>query len=127
MPLSYTLSAIIQPQLIPSSAAAVAFAPTGAGAAVPANNVFRIITAHVTNIGAVAVPLTVWRVPSGQSNIAANNIIPVSVIVPVATNAYPQFDLTALWGATLMPGDAIWVQAGAANALIVYADGAVIQ
>ena len=121
----YNLTPLVQPQFINIASAALTFAPTGV-VAVPANTVYRILTARVVNVGAVPVALTIWRVPNGAAADAQHTMTPVTVIVPVANNTFPHFDLTVLWGATLSAGDAIWAQAGAANALVIVADGAAI-
>lgn len=122
----YTITPIFEPQFIPAAAAGLAFAPAPTGIVVPPNVTYRIDQIRVTNVTGVACALTIWRIPSGSANTAVNNVIPVTVVVPPSTLTAPQFDLTALWGAVLRPGDAIWAQAGAASALTIYGDGAVI-
>lgn len=122
----YNVAPLIEPQFVGVAAAAVTLAPPGAGTTVPANTVFRFSTVRVVNVSALPCALTVWRVPSGQTQIAANNIVPVTVVIPVANNTFPHFDVMTLWGATLRAGDAIWAQAGAASALVIEGDGAVI-
>lgn len=122
----YSIAPLIEPQFIAASATAVTFAPPGSGTTVPANTVFRFATARVINVGSVPCALTVWRVPSGATQIPANQVVPVTVIIPVANNTFPHFDIQTLWGATLRPGDAIFAQAGIASALVIEGDGAVI-
>lgn len=122
----YSLSPIFEPQYIAASAAAVAFAPPGAGSAVPANYNYQIAVCRVANVTSAPVALTVWRVPSGGSATNATLAIP-QINIPVATQTFPDLDLTALWGIILRPGDAIYAQAGAASSLVIHADGAVIQ
>lgn len=122
----YSLSPIFEPQLIAGAAAALQFAPAGAGTVVPANTLYRIITARVINVSALPVALQIWRIPSGGSLGISNEMVAATVIIPVANNTFPHFDLTVLWGATLRPGDSIQAQAGAANSLTIVADGAVV-
>lgn len=123
-----SLSPIYQPQFIAHSvAAALAFATPGNPTVVPAGYFYQIGVLRVANIDSIPVTLKLWRVPSGSIAIDINTVIPVTVQVPVATQTFPQFDVTALWGAVLMPGDSIWGLAGVASMLVVQGDGLVIQ
>ena len=122
----YSLAPIFNPQYIANSAAALVFATPGAPTAVPANYAYRIECMRVVNVTAAPVALTVFRVPVSASADATHTVVPVTVLVPVATQTFPHFDVTALWGAVLKAGDAIWATAGSASALTVTADGAVI-
>lgn len=110
-----------------AAVAALVFATPGTPTVVPANFFYQISVLRVTNVNAAPVALTVYRVPSGSSAIAANTVVPVTVNIPVASNTFPHFDLTALWGCVLCPGDSIWALAGVASALVIHGDGAVIQ
>jgi hypothetical protein len=122
----YNLSPIFKPQYIANAAAAIAFAPPGAGSVVPASYQYQIAVCRVANITGAPVSLVVWRVPSGATNDNQHIVIP-QINVPVATQTFPDLDLTALWGVVLQPGDAIWAVAGASNALVIQGDGAAIQ
>jgi len=123
------LITIYQPQFVPNAAAGLIFAPVPAAglAVVPALFNFLILTMRVTNVTAAPVPLTIWRVPAGAVNDNQHLVIPNTVNVPTATAATPWFDVGALWGALLQPGDAIWAVAGSANALSISGDGAIVQ
>lgn len=122
---TYALSPVYDPQNIANAAAALILATPGGGSVVPANLAIQISVLRVANNSNAPVTLEVWRVPAGAAADNAHVVVPV-ITVPVATNTFPQFDVTALWGAVLQSGDAIWAVAGAANALIVQADGVVI-
>jgi hypothetical protein len=122
----YNISPLFQPQYVGNAAAALTFAPAG-GTTVPAGFQYRIDVLRVTNITAAPVTLKVWRVPSGSTDDNTHIVVPVTVLVPVAVQTFPQFDVTALWGAVLSAGDAIWMLAGSASALVVQGDGVVGQ
>ena len=122
----YNLSPIFQPQYVGDPAAALAFAPPGAGSVVPTSYNYQIYTCRVANTTNAPVSLQVWRVPAGAEGDNQHLVVP-SINIPVASQTFPDFDVTALWGAVLQPGDSIWAQASVANALIIQADGAVIQ
>lgn len=122
---TYTLSVLVQPQYVAAgSAAALPLVPAGASV-VPAGQQFQIQTCRVSNVSGSPVTLEVWRVPSGQST-ANTNLVQPTISIPVASQTFAQFDVAALFGATLQPGDAIWMLAGTASALVVQADGLVI-
>ena len=123
----YSLSPIFQPQYVANAAAAIPFATPGAPTAVPANYSYQISVMRVANITAAPVSLKIWRVKSGGTNDNTDIVVPVTVLVPVASQTFPHFDVTALWGVVLAAGDAIWAVAGAASSLVVHGDGAVIQ
>lgn len=120
----YNISPIYQPQYVGNAAAALTFAPVG-GTVVPANQQYRIDVLRVANITSAPVSLKVWRVNSGGANDNPHIVVPITVLIPVATQTFPQFDVTALWGAVLSAGDAIWMVAGSASALVVQGDGIV--
>jgi|SRR5579862_4796999 len=120
----YNLSPIFEPQYVAGAATALAFA--AGGVAVPANYNYQIAVVRVANITNAPVSLQVWRVPQGAADDNQHIVIP-QINIPVATQTYPDQDLTALWGIVLQPGDAIWAVAGAANSLVIHGDGAVIQ
>ena len=122
----YDLTAIFAPQYVSHTAAAVPFAYGSWGTVIPAGFKLQIQVARVANNGAVPVSLTVWRVPSGSSADNAH-VVCGSLNIPISTNTYPQFDLTALWGVVLSPGDTIWAIAGTASALVIQADGIIEQ
>lgn len=124
----YNLSPIFQPQFVGSAAAALTLAPAPGGAPtiVPPLYAYQIGVLHVTNVSAGAVSLTIWRVPAGAANDNQHVVVPATVTIPVASATAPHFDVTALWGAVLMPGDAIWALAGAPSTLSIQGDGAVI-
>ena len=126
----YSLSVIYQPQFVANAATKLSFFPSVAAAnplIVPAGFFFQISVMRVANVSTAPVGLTVWRVPSGSANANANVVVPQTVNVPIASNTFPQFDVTALWGAVLQPGDSIYALASAASALVVQADGAILQ
>lgn len=126
----YSVSVIYQPQFVANSATKLSFFPSVAAAnplIVPAGFLFQISVMRIANVSTAPVGLTIWRVPSGSSNANANVVVPQAVNVPIAAATFPQFDVTALWGAILQPGDAIYALASAASALVVQADGAIIQ
>jgi hypothetical protein len=122
----YNLSPIVEPQYVAATSAALALAPPGAGSAVPAGYYYQIAVCRVSNVTNAPVSLQVWRVPSGASADNAHMVLP-PINVPVASQTFPDFDLTTLWGIVLRPGDAIFAIAGAASSLVIHADGAVIQ
>lgn len=121
----YSLSAIYNPQYISDSATALTLAPVG-GTTVPANQQYQIAVMRVVNVTSAPVSLKMWRVPNGSSDDATHVVVPVTVLVPVATQTFPHFDVTVLWGAVLGAGDAIFAVAGSASALSVSGDGLVI-
>lgn len=123
---SYTLSPIFNPQFIANAAAALVFSTLGAPSAVPANQSYRLEVLRVANQTNAPVTLQIWRVNSGGANDAQHTVTPLTVIIPPATQTFPHFDVTALWGAVLLPGDAIWAVAGSAAALNAWGDGAII-
>lgn len=118
----YTLSVLIQPQYAPAGAAAAMTLFPANATAVPNGQQYLIQTFRVANITSSPVTLEIWRVPQGQANSNSNLVVP-QISIPVASQTFPEFDVAALFGATLQPGDAIWVLAGTANALVVEADG----
>lgn len=119
---------MFQPQFVAhSAAAALVFATPSNPTAVPANYFYQIGVLRVANIDNIPVSLKLWRVPSGSTAIDINTVVPVTVLVPVATQTFPHFDVTALWGAVLQPGDSIWGLAGVSSMLVVTGDGLVIQ
>ncbi len=122
----YNVSKLFDPQYVAAAAAALAFAPPGAGTAVPANFSYQINVLRVTNVTASPVSLTVYRVPSGSAADIAHVVVPVTVLVPVATQTFPHMDITALWGAVLTTGDSIWAAAGAASSLVIHGDGIIV-
>ena len=123
----YNLSTMFEPQYVGSAAAALVFATPGAPVVVPLKYNYQISVLRVANVTAAPVALTVWRVPVGAAADATHLVTPSTVNIPVATNTFPHFDVTALWGALLGPGDAVWMQASAASSLVVQGDGAVVS
>ena len=123
----YSLSPMFQPQYAAGSAAALTFATPGAPSAVPAGFVYQLSVLRATNVTGSPVTLKIWRVPSGASDDAVHVVIPATVTIPVASQAAPHFDITALWGAVLQAGDAIWALAGSASAIVIQGDGLVVQ
>ena len=123
----YSLSPIFQPQFVANAAAALVFATPGAPVAVPAGYRYQISVLRVTNVTAAPVALTVFRVKSGATAVAGTTVVPVTVLVPVASNTFPHFEVTSLWGAVLAVGDAIWATAGSASALVIQGDGAIVE
>lgn len=123
----YLSARLIKPQFITVTSAAITWAPSPGGLVVPANVQYLLKNPRVSNVSAGVVTLAVWLIPNGATNDAQHEVIVPTVKIPVASNTFPQFDLTALWGATLAAGDAIWVQSDTASALIIYGDGLVIQ
>ena len=121
----YSLSPIFQPQYVAVAAAELVFATPSLPLAVPAQMNYQIMACRVANIDTVPVSLKVWRVPSGAAQDDQHVIVP-TINIPIASQTFPWFDLTALWGVTLQPGDAIWAKAGASSMLVIHADGAVI-
>lgn len=122
----YSLSPLVNPQYIAQAAsAALVFATPGAPAAVPSGFNYQIQVARVANITGSPVTLEVWRVPSGSSADNPHIIVP-TINIPVASQTFPYFDLTACWGVVLQAGDAIWALAGTASALVIQGDGVVV-
>lgn len=119
----YNLSPIFSPQYVPIASAQLVFA-SGA-TAVPANLNYVISVLRVANNSGSPVSLQIWRVPAGASPDAQHVVIP-TINVPVATQTLPNLDLTALWGAVLLPGDAIYAVAGTVSALVIQGDGATV-
>ena len=91
---------------------------------VPKNYNYIVGELRVANVTASAVTLSVWRCPVGTTPVAGNCVIN-NIIVPPATQTFPDFDVTALWGAVLQPGDSVYMQAGTASALNAWGDGIV--
>lgn len=120
----YSLAPIFKPQYI-ANGAPTALTLASGGTTVGANTNQQIAVMRVANVTGAPVTLEIWRVPSGASADAQHIVVP-SINIPVATQSFPWFDITALWGAILQTGDAIFAQAGAASALVVQADGALI-
>lgn len=121
----YNVSPIFNPQFIANAAAALTFAPQG-GTTVPINTRYQINTARVVNVTNAPVALTIWIVPSGSADDNQHLAVPVTVVIPVASQTFPHFDATVLWGLVLNSGDAIWAQAGTASALTINGSGAVV-
>jgi hypothetical protein len=123
---NYSLSPLFEPQYVAHSAAtALQFATPGNPSAVPANVNYLINVLRVANVSAGIVTLEIWRVPNGGT-VGNPTLVCPSISIPVATQTLPAMDLTMLWGAVLQPGDAIFMLAGSADALVVQGDGAVI-
>lgn len=122
---TYNKAPMFQSQFVANAAAALVFAPVG-GAEVPPNVTYELGMPHVVNITSSPVTLKMWRVEDGETNDNEHISVPVTVVVPVASNTFPEFQVTALFGAVLRPGDAIWGLAGTASALVVSCDGLVI-
>lgn len=123
----YNLSPIFQPQYVSNAAAKLTFAPAG-GTVVPTGYQYQIAVMRVVNITSAPVTLKLWRVSAAAATqVNENIVVPVTVLVPVATQTFPHFDVTVLWGAVLSAGDAIWGIAGSASALTTSADGVVVQ
>lgn len=121
----YSLSPIFQPQYVAAAAAKLVFGTPGLPTVVPAQMNYQIMACRVANIDTIPVSLQVWRVPAGSAQDNQHIIVP-TINIPVASQTFPYFDLTALWGVTLQPGDSIWAVAGVASMLVIHADGAVI-
>ena len=103
------------------------FAPVG-GTVVPTGYQYQISVLRVVNITSAPVTLKLLRVSAAAATNGNENIVvPVTVLVPVATQTFPHFDATVLWGAVLNAGDAIWGLAGSASALSISGDGTVVK
>lgn len=120
----YNLSPIFEPQYAASGAAAALVFQPG-GTTVKAGYNYQIATMRVSNVTNAPVSLGIYRIPSGSAVDNVNLVVP-SINIPVAASTQMDIDLTALWGAVLVPGDAIYALAGAATSLVITADGAVI-
>jgi hypothetical protein len=120
----YNLAPIFPPQYINLTTAAALVSPGGI-TAVPANQVYQIATMRVVNVTANPVVLVIYRLRPGSSADAAHTVV-AAVVVPVASQTFPHFDVTALWGAVLTAGDSIWASCTTAAALVVTADGAIV-
>lgn len=123
----YNLSPIYRPQYAANASAKLVMATGAVSNIVPAGYNYVIKAIRAVNVTAAPVTLKLWRVPSGGAVGNDNLIVPVTVQVPVATNTFPDFDITVLWDAVLTPGEAIYAEAGSASAISVSADGAVVQ
>lgn len=123
----YNLSPIYRPQYVANAATKLVLASAAAGDVVPAGYNYLVNVMRAINITSAPVSLKVWRVPSGAANDDQHIVVPVTVLVPVASQTFPLFDVTALWGAVLQPGDSVYGLAGAASSIVIEADGAVIQ
>ncbi len=124
---TFTPSPIFEPQFLPVLSAALVFKPANGATVVPANVTYQITTCKVTNVSGALASMTIWRVPSGAAADNEHMRVPSTVLIPPATASAPWFDLTVLWGINLLGGDAIFAAAGVANALVIDADGLVIQ
>jgi hypothetical protein len=122
---AYTLSPMFQPQYVSNVASKLTFATPTQPQQVPAQVNYQIVVLHVANVSANPVTLVINRVPSGGVADASNVVVP-QVVIPVATQSNPFFDVSALWGAVLVPGDSIVAVAGAADSLVIQGDGMVI-
>ncbi len=122
----YSLSPLFQPQFVAAGSTQLSFATPGAPLVVPPQYNYQISVAHVANLAGNPVSFKCWRVPAGLAADDAHVVVP-TINIPVATNTFPYFDLTALWGAILQPGDSIYAEAGQASALVIQMDGAVVQ
>jgi hypothetical protein len=122
----YNLSPIFDPQYVPSVAGKLTFATPSSPTVVPASYNYQISVCRVANNSGSPVSLEIWRVPSGDSADNQHIVVP-SINVPAASQTFPWFDVTALWGVVLQPGDAIYAVAGTASALVIQADGVVVQ
>lgn len=122
----YNLSPMFAPQFVAAGSTQLTFATPGAPLIVPPLYNYQISVCHVANLAGNPVSFKAWRVPSGSAADDAHVIVP-TLNIPVATNTFPYFDLTALWGAILQPGDSIYCEAGQASALVIQGDGAVVQ
>ncbi len=122
----YSLSPIFKPQYVANAAALLTFATPGAPTVVPSLYNYQVAVARVSNKTAAPVTFKMWRVPSGATNDDEHIIVP-TINIPVATQTFPWFDLTAIWGITLAVGDGLYALAGAASSLTIHADGAVIE
>lgn len=100
--------------------------PGAAGDVVPAGFNYKIDVFHVINVTSAPVSLKLWRVAAGGASGNGNMVVPVTVLVPVATQTFPQFDVTVLWGTVLTVGEWIEGVAGAASSLVATADGIVV-
>ena len=89
---------------------------------VPTGYQYQISVLRVVNITNAPVTLKLWRVSAAAATNGNENIV-----VPVATQTFPHFDATVLWGAVLNAGDAIWGLAGSASSLSISGDGTVVQ
>jgi len=123
----YSLYPIYRPQFVANAAAKLVLATGAAGNVVPAGYNYKIDVFHVINVTAAPVTLKIWRVPSGGASGNGNIVVPVTVLVPVASQTFPQFDVTSLWGAVLTEGEWIEALAGSASALVAEADGVIVQ
>ena len=119
------MTPIFQPQFVAAGSAALVFATQGSPLVVATPFNYQIAVAHVANVAGNPVSFKCWRVPSGSSADDAHIVVPV-LNIPVATNTFPYFDLTALWNCVLQPGDAIYAEAGQGSALVIQGDGAII-
>lgn len=122
---AYSLSPMFQPQYVNAVASKLTFATPTNPTQVPAQVNYQIATLHVANVSGSPVTLAIYRVPSGGVAGVDNLVVP-QVTIPAATQSNPYFDVTALWGAVLVPGDSIVAVAGAANSLVIHGDGMVI-
>lgn len=123
---NYSLSPLFDPQFIPAAAAALVFATQGSPSAVPAGvTSYQIAVMRVANVTNQPQSLTLWRVPAGEANDDAHIVVP-KINVPIPSASFPWLDISCLWGAVLLPGDAIWGQASSGNVLTVQADGVIL-
>lgn len=122
----YNLSPMFNPQYVANASTKLIFATPGAPTVVPAGYAYQLAVCRVANKTAAPVSLEIWRVPAGAAADDAHIVVP-AINIPVASQTFPYFDATALWGIVLQAGDSIYAVAGAASSLIIHADGAVIQ
>ncbi len=122
----YNLSPIFKPQFVAAGSAQLVFATPGAPLVVPASYNYQIAVLHVANVAGVPVSFKAWRVPASAAADDEHIVVPI-INIPVATQTFPYFDLTALWGAILAVGDSIYCEAGQGSALSIQGDGAVIS
>jgi|SRR5882724_3249486 len=123
--MAFQLSQIIKPQHVANASTALQLTVDGAGtqaAAVPALTALSLWTCRIANVTATPVTLRIYRVPSGAAADLAHTVL-FTITIPVATANNPYFDWSPNY--QLAAGDAIFMIAGTATALVVTGDGGI--
>lgn len=118
----YSFGRLFAPQYVSNSSTALVFALAGAPVAMPSTTTAQITNLRVANVSGSPLTVEFWLVPAGASA-DATHVVGPAVTIPVATVLAPDFQVAALIGSILGPGDAVFAQAGGASGLVIHGDG----
>lgn len=123
--MGFTLSQIIKPQFVGSSAAALTLVTKTdgtTGTTVLSKTPLSLWTCRFANVTSSPATLQIWRVTSGGTNDAAHMVLN-TITIPPATFPQPFFEWSPRY--QMAAGDAIWALAGTASAITVTGDGGI--